>query len=185
MRNVPELALLLALVFICALTVNAEAFSQDGSAGLGLGRAAIHQEIEQWNIDISPDGEGLPPGQGTVSEGAQVYARTCAYCHGPTGVEGPQNRLVGGQGSLGTNHPVKTVGSYWPFATTLFDYIRRAMPLTAPQSLSPNEVYALVAWILYRNHIVEETAMMGPKTLPAITMPNHNGFRPDPRPDVP
>jgi len=146
---------------------------------------ATHEEIGKWNIDISPDGKGLPPGQGTVSEGAQIYAKTCAYCHGPTGVEGPQNRLVGGQGSLDTHHPVKTVGSYWPFATTLFDYIRRAMPLTAPQSLSPNKVYALVAWILYRNHIVEKTAVIGQKTLPTITMPNYNGFRPDPRLDLP
>jgi len=171
--------------WILAQGIQAEAASRNLPATLGLGRMATHEEIEKWDSDISPDGERLPPGQGTVSEGAQVYARTCAYCHGPTGVEGPQNRLVGGQGSLGTNHPVKTVGSYWPFATTLFDYIRRAMPLTAPQSLSSNEVYALVAWILYRNHIVEETAVMGPQTLPAVTMPNRNGFHPDPRPDVP
>ena len=151
----------------------------------GLGRPATEAEIRAWNIDVSPTGEGLPSGRGTVKHGAQVYAAKCAACHGPTGVEGPQDRLVGGQGTLATAEPVKTVGSYWPYATTLYDYIQRAMPLTAPQSLTPDEVYSVVAWILFRNGIIDEDAVLDARTLPAIRMPNREGFAPDPRPDVP
>jgi cytochrome c len=99
-------------------------------------------------------------------------------------MEGPMDRLVGGQGSLTTQRPIKTVGSYWPYATTLYDYIRRAMPFNAPQSLTSEEVYAVVAWILYRNGILPENAELDARSLPAIQMPNRNGFAPDPRPDV-
>jgi len=95
------------------------------------------------------------------------------------------NRLVAGEGTLGTDHPVKTVGSYWPYATTLYDYIFRAMPPTAPQTLSPDEVYAVVAWILFQNGIVDEPTVLDRNSLPAIRMPNREGFVPDPRPDVP
>jgi cytochrome c len=120
-----------------------------------------------------------------VKHGAQLYAKKCAGCHGPTGVEGPMVPLVGGRGTLATPEPVKTVGSYWPQATTLYDYIYRAMPYTAPQSLTPDEVYSLVAWLLFRNGIVPERAIMDARTLPAVQMPNRLGFVPDPRPDVP
>lgn len=154
-------------------------------AVLGLGRPATEAEIQAWNSDVSPTGEGLPSGRGTVKHGAQVYAAKCAACHGPTGVEGPQDRLVGGRGTLATAEPVKTVGSYWPYATTLYDYIQRAMPLTAPQSLTPDEVYSVVAWILFRNGIIAEDAVLDARALPAIRMPNREGFAPDPRPDVP
>ena len=150
----------------------------------GIGYPATVTDIQAWNIDISPIGEGLPPGQGTVSRGAVVYSAKCASCHGPTGTEGPMPKLVGGQGTLTTNHPVKTVGSYWPYATTLYDYIHRAMPLTAPQSLTSDEVYSVVAWLLFQNRIIPENTVIDAKTLPVIRMPNRGGFVSDPRPDV-
>ena len=151
----------------------------------GFGRPATESEINAWDIDIASDGKGLPAGQGSVAEGAKVYTKHCASCHGTMGIEGPMPKLVGGQGTLNTEHPVKTVGSYWPYATTLYDYIFRAMPPTAPQSLTPNDVYAVAAWILFRNGIVKETAILDATTLPHIQMPNRDSFSPDPRPDVP
>ncbi|MGB0909048.1 MAG: c-type cytochrome [Nitrospirales bacterium] len=150
----------------------------------GIGHSATQAEIQDWNIDIASNGAGLPPGQGTVIEGATVYAKTCASCHGTTGIEGPRPKLVGGHNTLNTDHPLKTVGSYWPYATTLFDYIYRAMPLTAPQSLSPNETYAVVAWILFRNGIIKESSTLNANILPSITMPNRKGFVRDPRPEI-
>ena len=150
----------------------------------GIGRPATEEDIRAWNIDVSPTGEGLPPGQGTVKQGAQVYAGKCAACHGPTGIEGPKDRLVGGQNTLATPKPVRTVGSYWPYATTLYDYINRAMPFNAPQSLTPDEVYSVIAWLLFQNQIIAEDAVINAQTLPKIEMPNRNGFVPDPRPDV-
>jgi cytochrome c len=151
----------------------------------GIGRAATDQEIRAWNIDVAATGEGLPPGQGTVKEGAALFAARCAACHGATGQEGPMDRLVGGAGTLASQKPIKTIGSYWPYATTLYDYIHRAMPFPAPQSLSPNEVYSIVAWLLYRNGIIAEALVLDAQSLPAISMPNRQGFVPDPRPDVP
>ena len=167
-------------------------FSSSGAAdqnarthGYGLGQPATEQDIQTWNIDVAPTGEGLPPGRGTVKQGAVVYATRCASCHGPTGQEGPMDRLVGGAGTLGSQKPVKTIGSYWPYATTLYDYVRRAMPFSAPQSLSPEEVYAVVAWLLYQNGILAEDSALDAQSLPAIRMPNRKGFVSDPRPDVP
>jgi mono/diheme cytochrome c family protein len=154
------------------------------NAGYGLGRQATEKEIQDWNIEVSPDGQGLPAGQGTVKQGAQVYAMKCAGCHGPSGKEGPNDRLVGGQGSLRTSQPLKTIGSYWPYATTLYDYLRRAMPFSAPQSLTPDEIYALVAWLLHQNGIVAADAVLDARSLPIIEMPNRNGFILDPRPDM-
>ena len=159
--------------------------AQDQPRVLGLGRAATEAEINAWNIDVSPSGEGLPPGSGSVQQGAQVYAVKCSSCHGPTGVEGPMDRLVGGKGTLATQQPIKTVGSYWPYATTLYDYIHRAMPFSAPQSLASDEIYAVVAWVLHQNGIIPEDAVLDARSLPAIQMPNRKGFVPDPRPDVP
>jgi cytochrome c len=164
--------------------LSAESLSQETVTTYGLGRPATEAEIRSWNIDIAPNGEGLPPGRGTVKEGARVFAAKCAACHGPTGKEGPRDRLVGGKDSLATANPIKTVGSYWPYATTLYDYIYRAMPYSAPQSLTPDEVYSVVAWILYQNGIVAEDAVMDARSLPSARMPNRNGFVPDPRPDV-
>lgn len=127
----------------------------------------------------------MPHGRGTVQQGAILYAAKCAACHGPTGTEGPNDRLIGGQGSLATEHPIKTIGSYWPYATTLYDYVFRAMPFTAPQSLTSDEVYSLVAWLLHQNGIISKDAVMDAGTLSAVRMPNHEGFISDPRPDVP
>lgn len=151
----------------------------------GLGQPASEADIKAWDIDVNPDGSGLPPGRGTVQQGATIYAAKCTACHGPTGTEGPKDRLVGGQGSLATEHPTKTIGSYWPYTTTLYDYIFRAMPFTAPQSLTPGEVYSLVAWLLHQNGIISKDAVMDARTLPAVVMPNRDGFVSDPRPDVP
>ncbi|HET8522752.1 MAG TPA: cytochrome c [Thermomicrobiales bacterium] len=152
----------------------------------GFGKPATDTEIAGWNIDIRPDGTGLPPGSGTVKEGEALFQKLGAPCHGKNG-EGTDAApaLVGGFDTLNTDKPVKTVGSYWPYATTLFDYIHRAMPATAPQSLTPDEVYAICAYLLYLNKIVPEDAVMNQDTLPKVIMPNHDGFTsPDPRPDV-
>ena len=152
----------------------------------GFGTPATPQQIAGWDIDIAASGAGLPPGQGSVAQGEALYAKLGAKCHGAKG-EGTDAApaLVGGMGSLTTDKPVKTVGSYWPYATTLFDYIRRAMPADNPQSLSPDEVYALCAYLLHLNGIVPADAVLDAKTLPRVVMPNHAGFTsPDPRPDV-
>jgi cytochrome c len=149
-----------------------------------IGRAATEQEIRVWNIDVSPTGEGLPGGTGTVTQGSRLFAAKCAACHGPTGTEGPKDRLVGGRDTLTTAKPVRTIGSYWPYATTLYDYIRRAMPFDAPQSLSPDETYSVIAWLLFQNQIIAEDAVIDAQTLPKVQMPNRNGFIEDPRPDV-
>ena len=153
-------------------------------SGYGVGRLATDEEIRAWNIDVSSTGEGLPSGQGTVKQGAQVFAAKCAMCHGPTGTERPKDRLVGGQNTLTTPKPIRTIGSYWPYATTLYDYIHRAMPFIAPQSLTPDETYSVIAWLLFQNKIIAEDAVIDAQTLPNIQMPNRNGFIPDPRPDV-
>lgn len=151
----------------------------------GIGRSATDQEVQAWNIDVAPTGEGLPAGQGTTKQGAAIFATRCASCHGPTGQEGPMDRLVGGTGTLASHKPIKTIGSYWPYATTLYDYVHRAMPFPAPQSLSPDEVYSVVAWLLYRNGVITEDFVLDAQSLPGISMPNRQGFVLDPRPDLP
>ena len=151
-----------------------------------LGRTPSAAEIDAWNIDVRADGQGLPPGQGSVAQGGEVYAATCAACHGDKGQGGPAPRLVGGFGTLTQHNPVRTVGSYWPYATTLFDYVRRAMPFNAPESLSADQVYAVCAYVLSLNGIVPNDTVLDATNLPKIEMPNRNGFTsPDPRPDVP
>ena len=145
--------------------------------GPGLGRVASPDEIASWDISIGPDGAGLPPGRGTAKQGETVYAEKCVACHGEKGAGKPNDQLVGGRGSLsGDQGPVKTVGSFWPYATTLFDYIRRAMPLNAPKSLSDDEVYAVSAYILQLNGIIGEAEVMDAQTLPLVRMPNRDGF---------
>ena len=167
------------------LLVAALALATPAAARYDLGRPATPQEIAGWDIDVLPDGSGLPPGQGSVAEGEKLYAETCAACHGAKGEGKPMDRLVGGQGTLATAHPIATVGSYWPYATTLFDYIRRAMPFSAPKTLTADQVYAVSAYVLYLNGIVGEEAVMDARTLPKVEMPNRNGFlSPDPRPDI-
>jgi cytochrome c len=154
-------------------------------ARFGFGEPAGAEQIAGWDIDVKPDGTGLPPGSGSVRQGEELFARLGAKCHGAKGEGGTAPPLVGGIGSLGTDAPLKTVGSYWPYATTLYDYIHRAMPADKPQSLTPDEVYALCAYLLYLNGIVPEDAVMDAQALPQVVMPNHAGFTsPDPRPDV-
>ena len=131
-----------------------------------------------------PDGRGLPPGRGSAAIGRDVYTRRCETCHGPTGREGPQDVLAGGQGSLTTARPQKTVGSYWPYATTLWDYIRRAMPFDHPGTMTVDEVYAASAYVLFLNGIVNEHDVLDETSLPQVRMPNRNGFVADPRPDI-
>jgi S-disulfanyl-L-cysteine oxidoreductase SoxD len=150
----------------------------------GIGRAATPAEIAGWNIDIGRDGENLPAGSGSVSHGREVFDQQCAACHGAKGEGGVGDRLVGGQGTIATPKPIKTVGSYWPYAPTLFDYIRRAMPQNAPQSLGNDDVYAVSAYILNLNGLLPADATLDAKTLSAIKMPNRSMFTGDPRPDV-
>ncbi len=156
------------------------------SAGpLGIGSTATPEMIAGWDIDIRPDGVGLPPGQGSVAEGEPLYEAKCASCHGLFGEgEGRWPVLAGGEGTLDTLHPEKTVGSYWPFASTLWDYIYRAMPYTAPQSLSKEEVYSIAAYVLYLNDIVEEDFVSNQETFAQVKMPNEANFFIDNRPDV-
>ncbi|MCP3463223.1 c-type cytochrome [Bradyrhizobium sp. CCGUVB23] len=151
---------------------------------LGIGRTATEAEIAGWNIDVDRKGTNLPPGKGSVGLGREVFDQQCAACHGSKGEGGVGDKLVGGQGTLATPNPVKTVGSYWPYATTLFDYIRRAMPHPSPQSLSNEEVYAVTAYVLHLNGLLPDNAALDAKNLPAIRMPNRDNFIGDPRPDV-
>lgn len=153
----------------------------------GFGEVATQQEIAAIDIDVMPDGRGLPEGSGSVSEGKAVYQAQCAACHSEDlqGVkEAGGAALIGGRGSIGTPETKKTIESYWPYASTVFDYIHRAMPFNAPGSLTADEVYAVTAYILHRADIVPAEAVMSAETLPRVEMPNRDGFIPDPRPDV-
>ena len=172
-----ELRITVFAVFALACATAAQAQSP-----YGIGRAATPAEIAGWNIDIDRYGNNLPPGSGSVGRGQEVFDQQCAACHGARGDGG--DRLVGGQGTLATPKPVRTVGSYWPYAPTLFDYIRRAMPQNAPQSLSNDEVYAVSAYILNLNGLLAAEATLDARTLSAIKMPNRGMFVGDPRPDV-
>jgi cytochrome c len=157
----------------CALPVRE---TPSSSRSPDLGRIASSEEVTAWDISIAPSGEGLPPGSGTARQGGAVYEAKCAACHGERGQGKPADALAGGIGSLATPHPVRTVGSYWPYATTLFDYVRRAMPLGHPLSLNNDEVYAVSAYVLYLNGIVGEETAMNAATLPLVKMPNRDGF---------
>ena len=169
-----------AAVLACLAVATAHA----QSPRYGLGRTPSPDEIRAWDIAVSPDGRGLPPGNGSAAEGKPIYATRCALCHGATGREGPQDILVGGTGTLTTAKPLKTVGSYWPYATTLWDYINRAMPFDHPGTLPPDQVYATVAYVLYLNSIVGEHDRLDANTLAQVKMPNRGGFVGDPRPDI-
>jgi cytochrome c len=141
-----------------------------------LGVAATAEQVKAWDISIPPSGAGLPPGGANAKQGAVVYAAKCQACHGARGVGKPMDTLVGGIGSLASDKPMRTVGSFWPYATTLFDYVRRAMPTTAPMSLTNEEVYAVSAYILHINGIIGENDVMNAQTLPSVKMPNRDGF---------
>jgi S-disulfanyl-L-cysteine oxidoreductase SoxD len=141
-----------------------------------VGRPPTAAELQRLDIDVLPDGRGLPPGSGTADSGRAAYARRCASCHGATGREGPYDVLVGGRGTLASARPLKTVGSFWPYATTLWDYINRAMPFDSPGTLTPDEVYAVTAYVLRLNDIVSDRDVLSPATLPQVIMPNRDGF---------
>ena len=167
------LAAVAVLAGLTALPCAARAAAQESP---GLGRPATTEQVAGWDISIPPDGSGLPPGSGTAREGAPIFAAKCQGCHGAEGAGQPNDRLVGGIGTLKSQSPVRTVGSYWPYATTLFDYLRRAMPLPQPQSLTADETYALAAYLLERNGIIKAGDKMNAKTLPRVVMPNRDSF---------
>jgi len=171
-------------LFLVLAMVAAAAWAQAPSYK-NVGRSPTAEEIQAWDISIGPDGKELPPGSGTAKDGSAIYARKCAGCHGPT-LEGGQlaPHLLGGQGTLNTPQPVRTIGSYWPFATTVWDYVHRAMPPGQGGSLSANEVYALTAFLLFRNNIIGETDVIDAKSLPKVKMPNRDGFIPQRLEDI-
>jgi mono/diheme cytochrome c family protein len=155
----------------------------------GFGQDITANDYSAWNIDITPDGTGLPSGSGTPTQGATLFATTCAPCHGDKGQGTPLDAnevLIGTQPWFELGNPVPvgphTIGNYWQYSTTLFDYIRRAMPFTAPESLTNDEVYQVVAWLLNQNGIISADASMNAQSLPKVQMPNRDGFVPDPRP---
>src|SRR5262249_32356823 len=150
----------------------------------GVGRPPTAEEVKASDLTIPPDGQGLPPGSGTAVAGKAIFVERCASCHGETGEDPKYSRLVGGQGSLPSDKPIKTIGSFWQYATTLWSYIRRAQPFDEPGSLTPDQVYAVTAYLLHLNGIIGEQDVMDAKPLPLVKMPNRDGFVPDPRPDV-
>jgi cytochrome c len=163
-----------ALVVLVALGGCAAARTVRESPNLG--RVATPAEVAGWDISIAPDGTGLPAGRGTSSRGAVVYEQRCQSCHGEKGAGQPNDRLVGGHGTLATPRPVKTIGSYWPYSTTIFDYVRRAMPYTQSQSLSSDDVYAVTAYLLHLNGVIGENDVMDAQTLPRVKMPHRDNF---------
>jgi cytochrome c len=144
--------------------------------GPGLGVPATPEQIAGWDLSIGPDGAGLPPGSGTAAAGKIVYDAKCLACHGADGAGQPNDRLVGGQGTMREAAPIRTVGSYWPYATTVFDYIRRAMPYVTPHTLTADETYAVTAYLLALNGVIAQDAVMDASTLPKVVMPNRANF---------
>jgi cytochrome c len=172
--STPRIAALLVSV---ALATTAYAQSRAPAKGPNLGQPATAEDIAKWDIDIAPSGKGLPAGSGTAARGEAVYKQHCAACHGAKGEGKPNDALVGGVGKLAGKGPArKTVGSYWPYATTIFDYVRRSMPWNAPKSLANDDVYAVAAYLLMLNNIIGPDDVMDAKTLPAVKMPNRDSF---------
>lgn len=168
-------------ILYCACVVIIACHSENKQDHFGFGRAATQKEIAAVQPAISPNGTGLPAGQGTVSEGNILYAAKCAACHGNTGTEGPFNVLVAPDTVNAipfdqTVFRVKAIGNYWPYATTVFDYIRRAMPFTAPGSLTNQEVYSITAWLLYSNQLIDENFVINARTLPTVVMPARSKY---------
>jgi len=179
-----RLAKVVYIVFLLiALLPAASALAETGAYGIGT--PATSEEIAGWDIDIRPDGMGLPPGSGSVEDGEMMYEQKCASCHGSFGEGvGRYPVLAGGEGTLTNDRPDKTVGSYWPYASTLWDYIHRAMPFPQPQSMTDDEVYAITAYVLYLNDLVEDDFVLTADNLASIEMPNRDGFFFDDRPDT-
>ena len=182
----------LALLVAASAAAPACARAQGYPSDFDFGAPASAQEIAAVAIAVAPDGGGLPNGSGDYARGKQVYETACAACHGadlrgvaglPNIPAGPALRLTGGRGTLNTANPVMTVESYWPYATTLFDYVRRAMPFQAPGSLTADEIYAVVAYILAEGKVIDKTTVLDAQTLARVQMPNRDGFIPDPRPE--
>jgi cytochrome c len=146
------------------------------AAGPNLGKPVDPAEIAAWDISILPDGTGLPPGGGTPAQGARIYAQKCALCHGENGKGGVNAPVVGGAPLTSGIETPKTIANFWPYSTTVFDFIRRAMPWQQPRTLTDNEVYALTAYILSLNKLIGESDSMNAETLPKVRMPNRNGF---------
>jgi cytochrome c len=167
--STPDRALLVGALLLAALPVFAAESPQ-------LGTPITPAEMAAWDLSIQPDGRGLPAGSGNAVAGKAIFAEKCVVCHNEEGKGQPFDRLVGGQGTLAGATPVKTVGSFWPYASTVFDYIRRAMPLVAPQSLTNDEVYSLTAYLLSLNGVIKERDVMNAKTLAKVKMPNQGGF---------
>lgn len=178
MSRFPEGLAALATGVLIALPASADR--------LGLGRDATPGEIAAWDIDVRPDGQGLPEGSGSVAEGEAIYQEQCSSCHGVFGEGmGRWPALSGGEGTLTEDRPEKTIGSYWPFASTVYDYVHRAMPFGYAQSLSDDDVYAVTAYLLNLNYLVEDDFVLSRETLGEVEMPNHGNFFMDPRPDTP
>lgn len=161
---------------LIAAGINSASAEENTAASPGLGHPVSPEEIAAWNISVFPDGEGLPEGEGSVVQGEKIYQQKCLACHGENGLGATADQLAGAQMSLTSEYPEKTIGSYWPYATTLFDVVRRAMPMTAPGSLTNNETYAVTAYLLYLNNIITKDAVMNSSTLPKVKMPNEAGF---------
>jgi hypothetical protein len=171
--------LLLSCLFLTTMIVLAQVGKHN------LGRVPTPEEFKDRDISVFPTGAGLPPGDGSAKEGRSIYVAQCASCHGEHGEgHGANPPIAGGLGTLKSEAPLTTVGSYWPYATTVWDYINRAMPYREPGSLSPHEVYSVTAYVLYLDGIVSESEVLNAKSLPKVKMPNRDGFVSDPRPDT-
>jgi S-disulfanyl-L-cysteine oxidoreductase SoxD len=174
--STPRPARFTCVVVIATVTLTACALEPLAVKPPALGIAVSAEELARWDISIPPSGAGLPAGSGTARAGLQVYEQKCLACHGAKGTGKPADALVGGLGSLASKPPLRTVGSYWPYATTLFDYVRRAMPLADPLSLSNDEVYSVSAYVLFLNGLIGEDFPLNAQTLPQMKMPNRDGF---------
>lgn len=180
----PMFRLVSFFVLMSALSVSAEP-GDSGAGYFGYGKPATAEEIAGWDIDVRPDGLGLPEGSGSVEDGEWIYEEQCAECHGSFGEGvGRYPALAGGEGTLTDDRPHRTVGSYWPHASTLWDYIHRAMPYTAPESLEDHEVYALTAYVLYLNDLVEDDFVLDRESFKDVVLPNNRSFFRDDRPDT-
>lgn len=180
MRNLvkPRLAILKRLPVVTTAIVLSFSVSYLAQADNSprLGKPAPQNLLKNWNLDIFPDGTGLPAGSGTAAQGKKVYQQYCLSCHGADGTGDSAEELAGAKHGLTDSVPDKTIGTYWPYATTIFDFTRRAMPLNAPGVLNNDQLYAVTAYLLYLNQIIKETEVINAGTLPKVKMPNRNGF---------